>query len=186
MKPQALVRAVAPGWMIAIAIASGCSPSENTTGQDPDQGGPDYSADGGTGDDDPVAPSEFTVTLVPDGGTGVQRVNFAVPLPKGQLSDPAQIKVLAGSAELAAARQVLATYADGSARSVQIQVDVDVDADQQLTIQLGVAGSDELSFEPVEATLTGSGNNVHPKVWAVLPASVLTASGFAGPLIPQA
>ncbi len=175
--------------MIAIAIASGCSPSENTTpGQDPDEGGPDYSADGGTGDEDPtpVAPSEFTVTLVPEGGTGVQRVNFAVPLPIGQLSDPAQIKVLAGSAELPAARQVLATYADGSARSVQIQVDVDVDADQQLTIQLGVAGSDELSFEPVEATLTGSGNNVHPKVWAVLPPSVLTASGFAGPLIPQA
>jgi hypothetical protein len=154
----------------------------------PDGGeGSNFGGDGG-GSDTPVPemPTEFTVSLMPDGGTGMQRVSFAVPLAAGALKDETAVKVLAGSTELAAARKGLAQYADGTWRSVQLQVDVDVSANQSLTIQLGVAGASGVSPVAVSTTLTGTGNNVHPKVWALLPSEVLTASGVAGLLIPQA
>jgi hypothetical protein len=131
-------------------------------------------------------PSEFTVDLVPDGATGVQRVNFAVPLPLGMVKDETAVKILAGSSELPVATKGLAKYDDGSWRSIQVQVDVDVDAIGKLAVKLGVLGPGGLSLVDVSTTLTGSGNNVHPKVWALLPTAVLTASGVAGPLIPQA
>ena len=191
MNQRALVRAAVAGGTIAIVIAGGCSSDKNTkTG--PDDEGPNYSADGGIdpdgsggGDDAPqVTPTELTVGLVPDGAAGVQRVNFAIPLSQGKLSDADAVKVLAGTTELPAARRALAKYADGSLRSIQLQVDVDVSASSSLTIQLGVLGATGPTLVPVSETLTGSGNNVHPKVWAVLPASVLTASGVAGPIIP--
>jgi hypothetical protein len=187
MTPQAFIRAVVAGGTIAIVIASGCSTNDNNdTGGE----GPDYSGDGsgsgsGSGNDTPM-PTELTVTLVPDGGTGMQRVNFAVPLASGVLTDENAVTVLAGGTELPAARKGLAKYADGSWRSVQIQVDVDVTANTALTVKLGSAGTGGLELVDVATTLTGTGTNVHPKVWAVLPADVLTASGLAGPLIPQA
>ena len=179
-------------------VASGCSnPDKTHDDLGSDGGGPSYSTDGGTGGDEdggdmggddsmPDMPTELTVQLVPDGASGVTRVNFAVPLADGVLTDASQIKVVAGAAELPAAKRTLATYADGSARSVQIQVDVDLDANQALTVQLGTQGADGPAFAAVATTLTGSGNNVHPKVWALLPTSVLTASGVAGPLVAQA
>ncbi|HEY5921398.1 MAG TPA: hypothetical protein VIV11_06995 [Kofleriaceae bacterium] len=173
---------------IAIVIASGCSSNKNNDNMEPDGGGSNFSQDGG-GDGDaviPPMPTELTVTLVPDGGTGMQRVNFAIPMARGFLSDEGAIKVLAGGTELPAARKTLAKYADDSLRSVQVQVDVDVGAHQTLTVQLGVTGIGGLNVDAVSATLTGTGNNVHPRVWALLPAEVLTASGVAGPLIPQA
>jgi len=123
------------------------------------------------------------VKLVANGASGMQRVNFAVPLPIKKLTD-ASLRVLAGGAELPSARRVLATYPDGSARSVQVQVDVDITAVQALTIELGTAGTN-LDFVPVTATLTGTGNNVSPKVWALLPTEVLTATSIAGPVAPQ-
>jgi hypothetical protein len=55
-----------------------------------------------------------------------------------------------------------------------------------LTIQLGVAGATGVQPTAVSTTLTGTGNNVHPKVWVLLPTDVLTASGVAGLVIPQA
>ncbi len=176
---------------IALAIASGCSSNEtnndNNDGE-PDAGdGSDYSGDGGS-DDKPVPPmpSQFTVTLSPDGASGMQRINFAVPMPEGMLRDDTAIKVLAGATELPAARKGLAQYADGSWRSVQLQVDVDVSTNQSLTIELGAIGAAGVAPVAVSTTLTGSGNNVHPKVWVLLPAEVLTASGVAGYMIPQA
>src|SRR6185436_18940810 len=117
MNPRALAGAVALGGTIAIVVASGCSNSgNNDPGAD---AGSNFSGDGG-GTDTPVPPmpSELTVTLVPDGGTGMQRVNFAIPLAVGFLSDESAIKVIAGTAELPAARKGLAKYADGSWRSV--------------------------------------------------------------------
>jgi hypothetical protein len=153
-----------------------------------DGDGSDYSDDEGSGDDTPVPPmpSEFTVSLVPDGASGMQRISFAVPLSQGLLADASAIKVVAGLTELPAARTGLAQYADGTWRSVQLQLDVDVSANQSLTVQLGVAGAGGVSPVAVSTTLTGSGNSVHPKVWALLPTDVLTASGVAGLMIPQA
>jgi len=175
------------GAVIAMVIACACTNNDNNQDPGPDGGGSNFSGDGG-GSDDPIPPmpTEFTVTLTPDGGTGMQRVNFAVPLSIGTLSDEAAIKILAGTTELPAARKALAKYDDGSLRSVQIQVDVDVTANPKLTVQLGIAGAAGPTLATVATTLTGTGNNVHPKVWALLPSDVLTASGVAGPLIPQA
>jgi hypothetical protein len=157
-----------------VAVLSGCSASSNEIQPDASNPGPDYSTDGGAvgtddGSDDgdnttppmPPAPSSFTVKLVPDGVTGMQRVNFAVPFALGKLTDANAIKILAGSTELPAAHRALAKYPDGSVRSVQLQLDVDV------------------------STTTGTGNNVHPKVWALLPANVLIGSTLGGPLLEQ-
>jgi hypothetical protein len=134
----------------------------------------------------PPMPATLTVTLVPDGGAGMQRVNFAVPMSIGFLDDENAIKVMAGATELPAARKALARYADGTLRSVQLQIDVDVGTTQSLTVELGVPGLTGPALAGVNTTLTGTGNNVHPRVWALLSADVLSASGVAGLVIPQA
>ena len=65
----------------------------------------------------PPPTSSFVVRLVPDGVSGVQRVNFAVPFAAGALTAADQIKLLAGTTERPADRRILARYPDGSARS---------------------------------------------------------------------
>jgi hypothetical protein len=157
--------------------------------------GPNYSLDASTSTDDappttddaPPAPAtqQIAVTLIPDGVSGTQRVNFAVPFPPGTLSDATQLRVVAGDSELPSARRVLARYADSSARSVQLQVDVDVSTTTNLTVDVGVAGASASDMADVRTTLAGSGNNVHPKVWALLPAEWLASSGVAGPITPR-
>lgn len=178
-----------------VAVLSGCSASSNEIQPDASNPGPDYSSDSGTdnGSDDgddttppvPPAPSSFTVKLVPDGVTGMQRVNFAVPFALGKLSDANAIKILAGTTELPAAHRALAKYADGSVRSVQLQLDVDVSTTTSLTLQVGAAGATGPTMAAVQTTTTGAGNNVHPKVWALLPPSVLIGSTLGGPLLEQ-
>jgi len=149
--------------------------------------------DGATGDDDgggpelpPVDPS-FQVQLVAQTGiTGTQRVNFAVPLPEGLLDDAASIRVAAGGAELATARRALATWPDGSLRSVQLQVDVDVSAVTALDLDVGTAATaDALALVDVADTLVTADGTTGPKVWALLPAAWLAASGVAGPVLPH-
>lgn len=203
MNQGAFVRAAVAGGAIFLIAASGCSSLQQADGEDdggrrgsngssnPDGGvdptSPDASTDPSSGGDtDPAqpAPSEFVVTLVPDGASGVQRVNFAVPFALGVLTDPGSIKLVSGGAEVAAARRALARYADGSIRSVQLQADVDVSKTTSLTVQVGVVGASGPSMVDVSSTLTGSGNNVHPKVWVRLPNTVLAASGVAGPVVP--
>ena len=129
--------------------------------------------------------ARFDVTLIPAGVTGTQRVNFAVPLAAGTLSDPTRIRVLAGTTELPAARRALARYPDGSVRSVQVQVDANAGTTPKLTVEIGVAGLGGLTMAAVDTTVTGSGSDVHPKVWAVLPAATLTSSTLFGPMIPK-
>jgi len=133
----------------------------------------------------PLPSESIAVTLVADGVTGAQRVNFAVPLSLGKLSDASKLRVLAGAVEVPAARRVLARYSDGSARSVQLQLDVNVSTTTNLTVQLGVTGASGPTMADVTTTLAGSGNNIHPKVWAQLPATYLAASGVAGPVTPR-
>ncbi len=173
--------------VLTIALMSACAQPSSSGGD-----GPDFSLDAGRGSGDgggpinPPVPTTFTAKLVADGATGMQRVNFAIPLPAGLLTDRNQIKISTGTKELPAARRALATHADGSLRSVQLQIDVDVSATTTLTIDIGSAGETGGSMAAVSTTTTGTGNNVHPKVWVVLPMSVLLGSGLGGPLVPQA
>jgi hypothetical protein len=130
-------------------------------------------------------PKTFTVSLVPDGVTGTQVVNFAIPFARGVMTDANAIRVSADGVELPAAHRALAAHADGSLRSVQLQLGVDAAAHPLLTIELGVTGAAGPALVPVAQTLAGTGNNIHPKVWVVLPTDVLAASGFAGPVTPR-
>src|SRR3954468_1517886 len=106
--------------ILAIAVASGCGSSLSDDGH----AGPDFSLDAGTGGGSgampPAAPTTFTVQLVRDGVTGMQRVNFAVPFAAGAVMDANAIKIISGDDEVPAARRALASYADGSVRSAQL------------------------------------------------------------------
>ena len=170
-------------WIVSV----GCSSTVHSN-NDPNGGStePDPSTQPDAGEPtEPPMPARFEVRLVANGVTGTQRVNFAIPLPAGMLADAGAIRISAEGEELAAARRALARYPDGSLRSVQVQVDANPAATPTLEVALGVAGRDGLELVPVTATLTGSGNNVGPRVWAVLPAEALTASTFAGRMIPR-
>jgi hypothetical protein len=140
----------------------------------------------GAGGASPV--DTVAVHLVPKPGvTGDQRVNFAVPLAPGQLGDAAMVRVLQGGSEIASARRGLASHPDGSVRSVQIQVDLAISGEVDLEVVVGEApGAGDLSLVPVESTLELPDGTMGPRVWAVLPASYLSATGVLGPLLPEA
>ena len=131
---------------------------------------------------DPLDPT-FQVRLVPQGVTGVQRVNLAIPLPPALLADASRIRIAAGGTELAAARVALASWPDGSLRAVQVQVDVNVAA-AVLDVEVGATpAAGNLAAVAVSTTLAANGT---PRVWAVLPAAWLAPSLVAGPLLPRA
>jgi hypothetical protein len=136
----------------------------------------------------PGSAAAVDVTLSPrPGTTGVQRVNFAVPLARGQLYDATRVRVLQGGIELSAGRRGLATYPDGSVRSVQLQVETPVSAGTVLHVELGAAPTTPvLALVPVSTTLAAEDGTQGPLVWALLPASWLSASGVTGPQVPEA
>jgi hypothetical protein len=179
MRSHAVLAVLAAAALCACGGNAGTDP-----GDDPDGGAHD-GGDGGGGDDGGTTPARFDVTLVPDGVSGMQRVNFAVPLAPGALPDASRVRVLAGDTELPAARRMLAAYPDGSASAVQLQVQVDV-ATTTLTVELGADGLGGETMAPVETTLAGSGDDIHPNVWVLLPADVLAGSQVFGPLAPKA
>jgi hypothetical protein len=131
--------------------------------------------------------ASVTVHLVPSQGvTGTQRVNLGLPLPAGQLTDAARVRVLKGSQELPAARRALAKYADGSLRSVQIQFDTTMAGEADVELRVGgMPTTQALTSVSVDTTLVNANGEQGPRVWAVLPAAWLSASGFAGPLVPE-
>jgi hypothetical protein len=144
---------------------------------------------GGTsGPAEPGLGRSVAVQLVPASGiSGMQRVNFAVPLAPGELDDPAQVRVLHGADELPAALRGLARHPDGSVRSVQIQVELAVSGETDIEVQLAEApAAAALSLMPVSSTLVAEDGEQGPRVWALLPAARLSASGIAGPLVPEA
>ncbi len=161
-------------------------------------GGDDVS-NPGAGDDDvgpgdppgdppgtPIDPN-LTVRLVPASGqSGTQVVNFAIPLPVGMLDDASQVRVVHGGTDLAAHRRALAMHPDGSVRSVQIQVQLALAGETSLAIAVGEAGGGDRAAVPVADTLVAADGTAGPKVWAVLPAAWLAASGVMGPLLAQA
>jgi hypothetical protein len=127
------------------------------------------------------------VQLVPQAGVaGVQRVNFAVPLAPGQLNDETKVRVSSRGLELPVFSRGLARYADGSLRSVQVQIEQTQAAESEVIVALDQTRSGlPLSPVPVEQTLVTANGEQGPKVWALLPAEWLSASGFAGPLVPE-
>ncbi len=124
-----------------------------------------------------------TVTLSPRPGfTGVQRVNFAVPLARGKLDKPELVRVMKDGVEIAAGRRALARYRDGSVRSVQLQVETDATA---LELRFGEPPTTRpLVLVDVATTLEPADGTQGPKVWTLLPANWLVGSGVAGPQVP--
>ena len=180
-------------WALLVGFLIGCgaAPDANDPDdyQNPNPADPDDPSDP-TPDDpnDPTPPQPDTVRvqLAPKSGiTGIQRVNFAVPLQAGKVTDAADVRVIAGGSELASARRILATHADGSARSIQLQVEVDV-AIGALDVELGAAATMDLALVDVASTLSPADGTMGPRVWARLPAAWLAASGVTGPAVPEA
>ena len=139
---------------------------------------------------DPIDPT-FRIALVPQAGvSGTQRVNFGLPLPPGLLRDPSRIRIASAAspgAELPTARRALATWPDGSLRSVQIQVEVNVDTTSALDAEVGTASSGAtLAMVDVASTLSVADGTAGPRVWAVLPPEWLAPSQVAGPLLSEA
>ncbi|MFK7987631.1 MAG: hypothetical protein AB8I08_16545 [Sandaracinaceae bacterium] len=148
-----------------------------------DGGAPDGGrVDAGDGD---AGRSTRTVVarVVPNGSSGTQRVSFGVPLAEGVLSDAERVVVSQGASELAASRRGLASWPDGSLRSVLVQVELDVATETELSVEVGgVPSTTPLAEMPVADTLADG----EPRAWVVLPAEWLAESGFAGPLLPDA
>src|SRR4051812_18263450 len=96
---------------LALAIGGGCSASHADPAPPNPADASDPSNPDNPGDPDSTQPDQVTVQLAPHAGvTGMQRVNFAVPLVAGKLTDPAKIRVLAAGTEVASGRRVLAKY----------------------------------------------------------------------------
>ncbi len=173
----------APSSSSGTSDESGPSSGDETPTTDGDTTGSSDSSDDTTG---PSLPSSVDVELVPqDGVSGMQRINFAVPLASGQLDDPTRVVVTHEGTEIPATPRGLAPRSDGSLRAVQIQFDLEISGPTTVTVALGgAAGSDAGPLVPVEDTLVVPDATQGPRVWAVLPAAWLTGSGIGGPLAP--
>ena len=135
-----------------------------------------------------LAAATVMVHLVPRAGvSGQQRVNFAVPLPRGMLTSAANVRVRRNGADVAADKRVLASYPGGSIRSVQIQFDAQISGESDVEVRIGeaaVAGS--VALVPVANTLVASNGAQVPRVWASLPAAWLSSTGVFGPQVTEA
>jgi hypothetical protein len=180
----------APGaaTVCEVRATSNADPRRSGTATVTVAGGGGGGGGGGEPPGDPIDPS-FSAQLVPQAGvSGVQRVNFGLPLPPGLVRDAALVRVApAGGGELAAARRVLASWPDGSIRALQLQVDVDVGRATSLDVQVGAAtGAGALTRAEVSTTLAAADGTTGPRVWVVLPAAWLASSQVAGPVTPAA
>jgi hypothetical protein len=158
---------------------AGTGGSATNGGASPGTGG---SGTGGA----PTLGTSTTVHLVPQSGvSGSQRVNFGVPLQIGQLADADKVTVLHGGTELQAGRRALVRFTDGSIRSVQIQFDLDASGETDVEVRVGqTPTTSTLPLVSVDTTLVDPNGESGPRVWALLPSSWLSGSGFAGPLVP--
>ncbi|MGE0872999.1 MAG: hypothetical protein AB7P03_30890 [Kofleriaceae bacterium] len=185
------VRNVVRTFALFALFAGACAEPRNDGPTDPNEpsndpdGAPDPSS---PPSDVPSLGTAVTVHLIPQQtAAAVERVSFAVPLQRGQLASAGAVRVLANGVELPAARRALAHYRDGSVRSVQLQVDAPATAESDLEVRLGeTPGAGELERVAVEQTLTPADGTQGPRVWAVLPAEWLAASGVAGVMLTQA
>ena len=168
---------------IAAALGAGCSNNEATDTDAGTSADADANRDAG----ETVLPREVTVGLIPqEGVSGMQRVNFAVPLAKGALQLETEVEVLVDGAPIAAYRRGLATHIDGSLRSVQVQVEIDASTSSELLIRVGTPSTGgSLGAVEVVSTLLDPSGETGPNVWAQLPPEWLSAAGLAGPSVPH-
>jgi hypothetical protein len=184
------------GVLLAALVAVGCTGNileggnnddddDDTVGDDDDDDDDDFEpqVDGGS---DPLPESNFSIELVPQSGSSdTQRINFAIPLPPGMLGDADAIRISRDGGELATARRALASWPDGSLRSVQIQLDLAVPAATSIDVAIGeAAAGGDLTMAAVSETLVAADGTGGPRVWALLPADWLSASRVAGPMAP--
>jgi hypothetical protein len=166
----------------ATASESDTSPTTDDPTVDPTQG--DTSGEGPEDTGVPL-PDAVPVQLVPqDGVSGVQRINFAIPFDEGQMPDVDAMAVMNAGAPVDSGRRVLAMWPDGSARAIQIQLDLDVGAGLEIVVELGTPSDNTLALVPVADTLVAQDGTAGPRVWALLPADLLSSSRFAGPQLP--
>lgn len=166
---------------------SGGDPSGSGAGSSSSSGAASTGGNGPTGTGGGVQlPDTVEVTFEDNGASGTTRVNFAVPLSQGQLSDDSLVRVSVGGMEIARASRGLARYADQSFRSVQIQIDLDPAAVSSATVDIGAETTlAALTLDEVPSTLVSPNGESGPRVYALLPSAWLSASGVAGPLIPE-
>lgn len=133
------------------------------------------------------SPRAETVRLIPSQGhTGTQRVNFAIPLARGELFDESMIRVVHEGRDLPVARRGLARHGDHSLRSVQIQVDVPVPGETELRVIVGEPSkAGALSLVPVQQTLVNADGTLGPRVYALLSPQRLAKSGVMGMIAPE-
>lgn len=157
-------------------IGLGCKSANQTSpvgpGVDPSTGDP------------AVMPVQNEVTLQITGVGGTQRVNLGLPLALGQLDDAGAITVRIGGQEVAAGTRSLATYGDGSHRSVQLQFDINPATHSTAEVLIGRAPTTaRLALVAAADLVEPAGDAEEPSAWVVLPAAYLAASGVAGPLL---
>jgi len=153
----------------------------DATGQDATTNDPD----GGSDETGPAPADGVTVHLVPQAGvSGMQRINFAVPVWAGGLADAAAVRVTLEGTEVASASRALASHRDGSVRSVQVQIDLEIAGETDVEVSFGSPPASAIELVPVEDTLVVPDGTEGPRVWALLPAAWLSQSGVAGPQIP--
>lgn len=135
----------------------------------------------------PVAPSREVTVHLTASSSAKQRINFAVPFGQAWLTDEKLVSVVQGSTIVPFARRVLAKHRDGSIRSVQIQFDLAISSATDVKVRIETSAIDAtLAMQSVDGTLTKSGSVESPKVWALLPATWLSASAVGGLLLPVA
>ncbi|MBK6695429.1 MAG: hypothetical protein IPG50_24930 [Myxococcales bacterium] len=176
------------------AVTTGAGTDAGSGGAPGAGGGPVASVDGGPTTSTP-SPSPgalpmsatFQLTLVPEVVVATaRRVNVAIPLAPGALTNVANIELRVGGAPLATARRALASWPDGSIRSVQVQFERVVTANTTVDVVVGQAATGgSLALVPAAQTLVSSGGANLPGVWALLPAAHLAASRVAGPALPS-
>jgi hypothetical protein len=160
---------------------------QSTGGNAAGAGGPGGSSNEGGGGGNVVLPGSVDVTFENNGASGVTRVNFALPLTEGTLSDASLVAVSVAGSEVSRASRGLGAFPDGSFRSVQLQIEIDPASTTTATITIGAAPTAaELTLSPVEDTLVDPDGESGPRVYTLIPAAWLSASGFAGPLVPEA
>lgn len=136
----------------------------------------------------PGTQAPVRVHLVPQSpSSAAQRVNFAIPLSAASaVTDPVALRVRAGGVDVAATTRTLARHPSGAVRSVQVQFDLALAGERDVDVEFGAAGPIGPALVPVTDTLVNLSGDAGPRVWAVLPASVLSASGVVGLSVPAA
>ncbi|MCW5837527.1 MAG: hypothetical protein KIS78_34360 [Labilithrix sp.] len=143
---------------------------------------------GGPPESKAPAVETVSVELTPaEPSSAPRRINFAVPVPPGQVASADLVQVKANGAALATARRSLASWPDGSVRSVHVQFELAVPAAVAVEVTLNEeASGGDVAFVPVEETLASPDGTSGPAVWATFPAAWLSESRVAGPALPSA